>query len=186
MDRKQRLGHPPQARDGRQPAPRFAPRRCVQSSCRPSARNHAGCRAGCSRRRAALTAAACVPSAPHASPAPPIDLQCTGRNQPSRISWAIPRASLRSDFTVIALKASRTCRVSKSSTARPACSQGRVQPLRQRACFKPDPCHRETERRKPGDQCIRLARNLALAQRSCRSPSTTHTLEHSNDTSIPA
>ena len=48
-----------------------------------------------------------------------IDLQCTGRNQPSRISWAIPRASLRSVFTGIALKASRTCRVSSSSTARP-------------------------------------------------------------------
>src|SRR5215212_11265866 len=43
-----------------------------------------------------------------------------GRNQPSRISCAIPRASLRSDFTGIALKASRTCRVSKSSTAKPA------------------------------------------------------------------
>jgi len=50
-----------------------------------------------------------------------IDLQCTGLNQPSRINWAIPRASFRSDFTAIALKASRTCRVSKSSTASPAC-----------------------------------------------------------------
>ena len=40
-----------------------------------------------------------------------IDLQCTGRNQPSRISCAIPRASLRSLLTGIALKASRTCRV---------------------------------------------------------------------------
>ncbi len=46
-------------------------------------------------------------------------LQCTGRNQPSRISCAIPCASLRSVFTGIALKASRTCRVSKSSTANP-------------------------------------------------------------------
>ena len=50
-----------------------------------------------------------------------IDLQCTGRNQPSRISCAMLRASLRSDFTGIALKASLTCRVSRSSTARPAC-----------------------------------------------------------------
>src|SRR5450631_4166664 len=43
------------------------------------------------------------------------------RNQPSRISCAILRASLRSVFTGIALKASLTCRVSRSSTARPAC-----------------------------------------------------------------
>jgi len=49
-----------------------------------------------------------------------IDLQCTGRNQPSRISWAIPRASLRSVFTCIVLSALRTCRVSSSSTASPA------------------------------------------------------------------
>jgi hypothetical protein len=54
------------------------------------------------------------------SPWAVIDLQCTGRNQPSRISWAILRASLRSDFTGIALKASLTCRVSRSSAARPA------------------------------------------------------------------
>ncbi len=27
------------------------------------------------------------------------DLQCTDWNQPRRINWAIPRASLRSDFT---------------------------------------------------------------------------------------
>src|SRR5450755_648683 len=40
---------------------------------------------------------------------------------PSRISCAILRASLRSDFTGIALKALLTCRVSRSSTARPAC-----------------------------------------------------------------
>src|ERR1700675_5155671 len=50
-----------------------------------------------------------------------IDLQCTGRNQPSRISCAIPRASLRSDFTGIASNVLRTCRVSSSSTASPAC-----------------------------------------------------------------
>jgi hypothetical protein len=48
------------------------------------------------------------------------DLQCTGRNQPSRISWAIPRASFLSVLTGMALKASRTRRVSNSSTASPA------------------------------------------------------------------
>src|SRR5215217_5539741 len=36
------------------------------------------------------------------------------------MSWAMPRASLRSVLTGIALKASRTCRVSSSSTAKPA------------------------------------------------------------------
>ncbi len=50
----------------------------------------------------------------------PIDLQCTGRNQPSRINCAMPRASLRSLFTGIAAKALCTCRVSNSSTAKPA------------------------------------------------------------------
>jgi hypothetical protein len=49
-----------------------------------------------------------------------LDLQYTDRNQPSRINCAIPRASLRSDFTGIALHAPPTCRVSNSSTARPA------------------------------------------------------------------
>src|SRR5215469_17382711 len=43
-----------------------------------------------------------------------------GRNQPSRISWAMPRASLRSVLTGIALNAFRTCRVSSNSTANPA------------------------------------------------------------------
>ena len=38
--------------------------------------------------------------------------QCTGRNQPSRISWAMPRTSLRSVLTGIALPA-------KASALRP-------------------------------------------------------------------
>jgi hypothetical protein len=42
--------------------------------------------------------------------------ECTGRNQPSRISCASPRASLRSVFTGIADSAAFTCRVSRSST----------------------------------------------------------------------
>jgi hypothetical protein len=36
------------------------------------------------------------------------DLQCTGRNQPSRSSWVIPRASFLSVLTGMALKAPRT------------------------------------------------------------------------------
>ena len=115
------------------------------------------------------SAPACAPSAPRGSPAPSIDLQCTGRNQPSRISCAIPRASLRSDFTGIALNASRTCRVSRSSTARPACLHRRIKPLRQRTRFQPDPLEPKPERTEPGDQRLRLARHLGLPRRSCRS-----------------
>ena len=68
---------------------------------------------------AASIAPACAPSTARA-PCAAIDLQCTGRNQPSRISCAIPRASLRSFLTGIARKASRTWRVSNSSTGSPA------------------------------------------------------------------
>jgi hypothetical protein len=58
----------------------------------------------------------------------PTDLACTGRNQPMRISWAIPRASLRSVFIDIAESAALTCRVSKRTVSnparvRPACNQ---------------------------------------------------------------
>src|SRR5262245_46645262 len=49
-----------------------------------------------------------------------IDLACTGRNQPIRISWASPRASLRSVFTVIADNAAFTCRVSSRTASNPA------------------------------------------------------------------
>ena len=58
------------------------------------------------------------------------DLQCTGGNQPSRINCAMPRASLRSDFTGIASNAFRTCRVSSSSTANPASRVARIKPPR--------------------------------------------------------
>ena len=50
----------------------------------------------------------------------PIDLACTGRNQPIRISWASPRASLRSVFTIIADNAAFTCRVSSRRVSNPA------------------------------------------------------------------
>jgi hypothetical protein len=63
-----------------------------------------------------------------------IDLACTGRNQPIRISWASPRASLRSVFIVIADKAAFTCRVPSRTASNPArfspacshCDNGRL------------------------------------------------------------
>ena len=50
-------------------------------------------------------------------PAPGGDLRCTGRYQPIRSSRAMPRASLRSVFTVIADNAALTCRVSSSTAS---------------------------------------------------------------------
>src|SRR5262245_37907394 len=47
-------------------------------------------------------------------------LTCTGRNQPIRISCAMPRASLRSVFTFIAPSAALRCRVSIRIAANPA------------------------------------------------------------------
>ena len=114
-----------------------------------------------------------------------IDLQCTGRNQPSRISCAILRASLRSDFTGIDLKASYTCRVSRSSTASPPafiaanshCDSGPASsPIRSKLRL----CERNQATSASGSLATLASRKvLPLA-------STTHTLEHSNDTSIPA
>jgi hypothetical protein len=46
------------------------------------------------------------------------DLQCTGRNQPSRISWAMRRTPLRSALTGIALPAKASAL--RSSLAVPA------------------------------------------------------------------
>src|SRR3954447_22746267 len=48
-------------------------------------------------------------------------LQWTGRYHPMRKSCAIPRASRRSVFTVIADNAAFTCRVSSRTTSKPAC-----------------------------------------------------------------
>jgi hypothetical protein len=106
------------------------------------------------------------------------------RNQPSRISCAIPRASLRSDFTGIALNASCTCRVSNSSTARPAsriaaynhCDSGPAsRPIRARL--------------DPSDLNHAISASGSLATFPSRTifpfASTTQMLEHSNDTSIP-
>lgn len=46
-------------------------------------------------------------------------LQCTGRKQPIRSSWAMPQASLRSVLTTIAESAAFTWRVSSSTVAKP-------------------------------------------------------------------
>jgi hypothetical protein len=88
-------------------------------------------------------------------------------------------------LTGIASNAFRTCRVSSSSTARPVpfipanshCDNGPASsPIRSR--LKPS----------APNQAIRASGSLAtLASRTILPlASTTHTLEHSNDTSIPA
>ncbi len=51
------------------------------------------------------------------------DFACTGRYQPSLNSWAMPRASRRSVFTVIADRAAFTCRVSRSTASKPAATR---------------------------------------------------------------
>jgi hypothetical protein len=56
------------------------------------------------------------------------DLQCTGRNQPSRISWAMLRASLRSVLTGIPLPAKASALVARSP-CRPADARARRAPL---------------------------------------------------------
>ena len=47
-------------------------------------------------------------------------LQCTGRYQPMRSNWAMPRASLRSVLTTMAESAALTWRVSSSTASNPA------------------------------------------------------------------
>ena len=67
----------------------------------------------------------------------------------------------------------------------PALPQRPVQPLRQRACFQPDPLHSHTER---FDTAIRASGSLGTFTSRTILPlsSTTHTLELFRDTSIPA
>ena len=91
------------------------------------------------------------------------DLRCTGRYQPIRSSWAMPRASLRSVFTTIAESAAFTCRVSSSTASNPAPVRPGVQPLRERPGLQPDPGHRQAELAEEPDQRLRLARHLGLA-----------------------
>jgi len=79
---------------------------------------------------------------------------CTGRNQPIRISWASPRASLRSVFTVIADKAAFTCRFQQNSF-KSGSLQPRMQPLRQWPRLKSYPLHSKTKRLKESNQSCR-------------------------------
>ena len=115
----------------------------------------------------------------------PIDLACTGRNQPIRISWASPRASLRSVFTIIADNAAFTCRVSSrtvSNPARfsPACSHADNGPASSPIRFTAKPSDAKKATRASGS----LATFVSLTILPCAS--TTQTLESSNETSIPA
>ena len=113
------------------------------------------------------------------------DLQCTGRNQPIRSSWAMPRASLRSVFTTIADSAAFTCRVSSSTASKPAF----VSP----ACSHCDsgpassPILATTTPSWPKNRTSASGSLGTLASRTIRPvASTTHTLLCSSDTSIPA
>ena len=45
---------------------------------------------------------------------------CTGRSSPTRIIWAMPRASLRSVLLICAFNTARMCRVSTQITGKPA------------------------------------------------------------------
>jgi hypothetical protein len=113
------------------------------------------------------------------------DLQCTLRNQPSRISWAMPQASFRSVFTGIALKASRTWRVSSNSSASPALARAANSHCDNGPASSPI---RLSGTPRASNQAVKGAGSLAsFASRTIRPfPSTTHTLTLSNDTSIPA
>src|SRR5947207_927845 len=94
-------------------------------------------------------------------------------------------ASLRSVFTVIADKAAFTCRVSSrtaSNPARisPACSHCDNGPASSPISFtgKPSPLKKETR----ASGSLATFASLTILPR----PSTTHTLDNSKDTSIPA
>jgi hypothetical protein len=71
------------------------------------------------RRRAVSSAEACGSST--ASVAPICVFTCTGLDRPTRIIWAIPRASLRSLLLICcAFKSAIMCRVSTQTTGGPA------------------------------------------------------------------
>ncbi len=115
----------------------------------------------------------------------PGDLRCTGRNQPIRSSWAMPRASLRSVFTTIADSAAFTCRVSSSATSnpaavRPACSHCDSGPAS-------SPIRVTARPSWPKNRTSASGSLATLASRTIRpAASTTQTLLRSNATSIPA
>jgi hypothetical protein len=97
----------------------------------------------------------------------------------------MPRASLRSVFTGIALNASRTCRVSSSSTAKPASRIAANSHCDSGPASSPTRATSTPSRR---NQATSASGSLAtLASRTIRPvASTTHTLLSSSETSIPA
>src|SRR5918996_1281633 len=102
-----------------------------------------------------------------------------------RISCAIPRASFRSVFTVIALSAALTWRVSiKVAGSRPSTSPGSSH------CARGPASRPMRVNRKPlsAKNATRASRSLCTfaSLTICPAASTTHTLLHSNETSIAA
>jgi len=97
----------------------------------------------------------------------------------------MPRASLRSVLTGIALNALRTCLVSSSSTARPASRIAAKSHCDNGPASSPT---RATSMPSPRNQATSASGSLAtLASRTTRPvASTTHTLLNSSETSIPA
>jgi len=77
-----------------------------------------------------------------------------------RSSCAIPRASFRSVFTIIADGAALACRVSSSTASKPGRNQAGPQPLRQRPGLQPDPASHDPEIADEPHQRFRLAGHL--------------------------
>ena len=96
------------------------------------------------------------------------DLRCTGRYQPMRSSWAMPRASLRSVLTTMAESAAFTCRVSSSTASNPAPVRPACSHCDERPGLQPDPGQRQAELAEEADQRLRLARHLGLADDPAR------------------
>jgi hypothetical protein len=100
-------------------------------------------------------------------------LTWTGRNQPMRISCAMPRASFLSVLTVIALSAAPRVRLRRpedmldvaglDADRRPSgLDQTGVQPLRQRSCLQADAGEPEPARGEEADQRLALAPHLGF------------------------
>src|SRR5215469_9319646 len=113
------------------------------------------------------------------------DFACTARNQPIRMSCAIPRASLRSVLTTIADNAALTWRVSKSTTPNPACVRPAYSQCDRGPASSP---MRVTGKPNPLKNVTRTCGSVATFASLTILPaaSTTHTLDCSKDTSIPA
>jgi hypothetical protein len=108
-----------------------------------------------------------------------------GRYQPIRSNWAIPRASFRSVFTVIAESAAFTCRDSSKTTSRPAATSP--------ACNHCDSGPASSPIRHTGNSSssnYRTSVSGSLATLTSRTilpfASTMHTLLSFRETSIPA